>query len=59
MRTVTALFILSLCAALGAAAPDHKATKADVERWMTELSNWGRWGKTDQRRTIPTRSSTK
>src|SRR3989454_1021266 len=23
-------------------------TKADVDRWMTELSNWGRWGKTDQ-----------
>jgi kynurenine formamidase len=23
-------------------------TKADVDRWMTELSNWGRWGKDDQ-----------
>ncbi len=23
-------------------------TGADVERWMTELSNWGRWGKEDQ-----------
>jgi len=23
-------------------------TKADIERWMTELSNWGRWGKDDQ-----------
>ena len=31
------------------AAPDpHHATKADVNRWMTELSNWGRWGKADQ-----------
>ncbi len=24
------------------------ATQADVERWMDELSNWGRWGKDDQ-----------
>jgi kynurenine formamidase len=23
-------------------------TKADVDRWMSELSNWGRWGKDDQ-----------
>ena len=23
-------------------------TKADIERWKTELSNWGRWGKDDQ-----------
>src|SRR5436853_312496 len=22
--------------------------KAQVDRWMTELSNWGRWGKNDQ-----------
>jgi kynurenine formamidase len=26
----------------------HQLTKADIERWMTELSNWGRWGKEDQ-----------
>ena len=26
----------------------HAVTKADVDRWMTELSNWGRWGKDDQ-----------
>lgn len=25
-----------------------KLTKADIDRWMTELSNWGRWGKDDQ-----------
>jgi hypothetical protein len=23
-------------------------TKDDIDRWMTELSNWGRWGKDDQ-----------
>jgi len=27
-------------------------TKADIERWMTELSNWGRWGKADQAGTV-------
>jgi len=26
--------------------------KADIELWMTELSNWGRWGKEDQAGTI-------
>ncbi len=26
----------------------HKMAKADVDRLMTELSNWGRWGKDDQ-----------
>ena len=26
----------------------HQATKADVEGWMTSLSNWGRWGKADE-----------
>jgi hypothetical protein len=27
-------------------------TKADVDRWMTELSNRGRWGKDDQLGTL-------
>jgi kynurenine formamidase len=27
-------------------------TKDDIERWMTELSNWGRWGKDDQAGTV-------
>lgn len=26
----------------------RSATKADVERWMVEVSNWGRWGRDDQ-----------
>jgi hypothetical protein len=30
-------------------APRHAAaTKADADRWMTEASNWGRWGRDDQ-----------
>jgi kynurenine formamidase len=29
--------------------PRHPpVTKAEADRWMTELSNWGRWGKDDQ-----------
>jgi kynurenine formamidase len=28
--------------------PRPQVTHDDVERWMTELSNWGRWGKDDQ-----------
>jgi kynurenine formamidase len=27
-------------------------TKEDVDRWMSELSNWGKWGKDDQAGTI-------
>src|SRR5580693_8026499 len=34
------------------AQSDHKVTKADIDRWMTELSNWGRWGKDDQLGTL-------
>jgi hypothetical protein len=34
------------------AQADHTVTKAMVDRWMTELSNWGRWGKEDQRGTL-------
>src|SRR5467141_3769696 len=30
------------------APSNHEATRADFDRLMTELSNWGRWGKTDQ-----------
>ena len=41
---VSALWV----SAVSGEAAVQKATKADVERWMTELSNWGRWGKDDQ-----------
>jgi len=44
-------------AAVGAAAPTtekypRNLTKEDVDRWMTELSNWGKWGQDDQAGTI-------
>jgi kynurenine formamidase len=29
-----------------------KTTKGQVDKWMTELSNWNRWGKDDQRGTF-------
>ena len=30
------------------AQDSRSVTAAMVDRWMTELSNWGRWGKQDQ-----------
>jgi hypothetical protein len=33
-------------------APRPEVTPAQVQRWMTELSNWGRWGKDDQLGTL-------
>jgi hypothetical protein len=27
----------------------HLVSQADMDRWKTELSNWGRWGPDDQR----------
>jgi kynurenine formamidase len=42
-----------LISARPAEAQSHPAvTKAMVDQWMTELSNWGRWGKDDQMGTI-------
>ena len=29
-------------------AQSRSLTKADIDRWMTELSNWGRWGEEDE-----------
>jgi len=34
--------------AQNAAAPSALSNGQDFERWMSELSNWGRWGKDDQ-----------
>src|SRR5207248_360954 len=40
--------LLPLAALMLSAQSPRKLTKADIDRWMTELSNWGRWGKDDQ-----------
>jgi hypothetical protein len=35
-----------------APAAQPQLDQAVIDRWMQELSNWGRWGKTDQRGTV-------
>src|SRR5690349_11087291 len=30
----------------------HNVTQADMDRWKKELSNWGRWGKDDEKGTL-------
>jgi kynurenine formamidase len=40
--------VLAVTASVLDAQPERRLTKADIDRLMTELSNWGRWGKTDQ-----------
>ncbi len=37
--------LLPICVLTGA---DSSVTKADVDRMMQTLSNWGRWGKSDE-----------
>ncbi|MEP6716568.1 MAG: cyclase family protein [Terriglobia bacterium] len=48
MRYAAFLLTVFVLTCLAADAPSHAASKADIERWMTELSNWSRWGKGDQ-----------
>ena len=51
-RKLTALVACAMVALVAqpfrAAPAADSVTKDQVDRWMTELSNWGRWGKTDQ-----------
>jgi kynurenine formamidase len=44
--------LLALAAAAALAQSPHNVTQADVEKWMTTLSNQGRWGKADQMGTV-------
>jgi len=32
--------------------PEHKVTPEQMKKWEKELSNWGRWGKDDERGTL-------
>jgi hypothetical protein len=54
LRSFTVVLIagMLLGGSLLRAQSSHKMTKADVDRWMSELSNWGRWGKDDQLGTL-------
>lgn len=46
-------FVLPACADDASQAGSKKAlTKADIDTMMSSLSNWGRWGKDDQRGTL-------
>jgi kynurenine formamidase len=57
IRPTIAAFVLSIPMLATIASPTHAqsrqtVTKEMVDGWMMELSNWGRWGKDDQRGTI-------
>jgi kynurenine formamidase len=46
-----AIVTIAVCATPhtnGAPIPHQPVSKAQFDRWKTELSNWGRWGKDDQ-----------
>ena len=48
-----ALALVGLTGCVSASQPDRAAnepgaTRAEFDQWMTELSNWGRWGEDDQ-----------
>ena len=51
-KTAVSLLVLVVAATWLPAQSGHKVTKADIERWMSEFSNWGRWGKDDQLGTL-------
>lgn len=47
------LVLLSLSLTSGAAAAEPApVSKAEFDRWMTEISNWGRWGADDELGTL-------
>ena len=53
--TLSVLLLLLTAPCLPAKYPaqsNHQVTKADIDRWMTEFSNWGRWGQDDQLGTL-------
>src|SRR6185295_9997015 len=51
MTLKTCAFVLVGLVAIALAA-DPPLDKAMLDRWMQELSNWGRWGKDDQLGTV-------
>jgi kynurenine formamidase len=48
LGTAAAALMMSASPAAGAAAGTPAFSAADFERLLTEVSNWGRWGKDDQ-----------
>jgi hypothetical protein len=50
-----AIALESSLMAAGSPRPEQyprNLTQQDIERWMSELSNWGKWGSDDQAGTI-------
>ena len=50
--TMLLLLILTPLLTQHAAAAPEPVSKAQFDRWMQEISNWGRWGKDDQLGTL-------
>lgn len=44
--------VLSQGSSSGAPGSRPLVTQAEYDRWQTELSNWGRWGKDDEPGTL-------
>jgi kynurenine formamidase len=44
--------VTALCLGVVLLSADQPLDKAALDRWMQELSNWGRWGKDDQLGTV-------
>jgi kynurenine formamidase len=42
------VILFTACSRVTLAQQPQQFTKADVDRWMKECSNWGRWGKDDE-----------
>src|SRR5580704_6252684 len=50
---LTGVILATLAGKRVHAQPAHPlVTQAEYERWQTELSNWGRWGKDDELGTL-------
>src|SRR4051812_10104690 len=57
MRIIKTVAIAAIALTLGtsaghAADVDHTVTQEQFDQWKQELSNWGRWGKDDERGTL-------
>ena len=51
LKPIVWVGVVAALAAAGLVAqerPAHEVTQADLDRWETELSNWGRWGPDDE-----------
>ena len=52
MRNALALLLGLAAIATNAAAPPAAVTRPQFDAWMTEISNWGRWGEDDELGTL-------